>query len=385
MKPLPVILLILLCPNLSGQKITTTQFRGKVISIYPDSIKTLWERIPLINELPDGKYYGFYEGDTSRLRLGISFLNNKVNGEVIEYHSSPPTPLYLTTYKNGIKDGRWIEYSDDTILHEGYYKNGKEDGFAYSYSGPAGQKSEYAKYFYRNDTLIYKIWFKYDSTYYVGDTGYVYESNYTKKLLGYGKTFKDNKFGLWEQFHENGKLKSKGYYELFKEIDENISTRKIGNWTDYHENGKIARKYQYLNNQLFERITTVYSQFDSLGNLLDSNNFINGIGLYREFYPNGRIESEEYYSRTEIYDYLKRFDENGQLRLYDRFKKNKIRIYTHYFENGKTESVERYKYSLTPNSLFAVDGYYHGKQKYYNEDGSLNRIEKYRNGRKIKK
>jgi antitoxin component YwqK of YwqJK toxin-antitoxin module len=369
-KLLRIILLILLSSSILGQETNTIFYRGKEVLLYPaDSITTLWERISLIKHMPDGKYYGFLQGDTSDLRLSISYLNNEINGEVIEYYSDPPTPLYLTTYNNGIKNGHWIEYSDDTILHEGNYLNGKEDGYAYSYTGSKGQKIEYFKGFYRNDTLIYKIWFKDDSTYFVGDTGYIYESNYTGKVLGLGKEFGGYKVGLWTYFYPNGQTKSSGNYLIIKHSDSFSESRKNGKWIDYYENGQIDREYLCeskwpLNNNL----VSVISQYDSSGNLLDPGKLKDGYGTYLEFYPNGFIYTKAKYSNLYNPDYEKVYYENRVLRYIRKFKRNKRLITKLYYPNGKKEMIERTNYVVDSSLDFPAPPL-PGKVRRFDETG----------------
>jgi uncharacterized protein len=351
MRQLSIFFLYLLSTSLSGQVIKTTQFHGKEILVYPDSITTLWERIPLIDSLPDGKYFGFYNGDTSWLRLEITYLNNRINGEVIEYNSNPPTRLYLTTFKNGTKDGHWIEYSDDTILHEGYYSNDKQDGFAYSYAGPDGQKSEYAKYFYRNDTLKYKIWHKYDSTYFVGDTGYVYESNYTGKLLGFGKEIHGDKFGLWKYYYINGQIKSIGDYLIVKHSDSFSESRKNGKWIDYFENGQISREYICDSKwKINDNIITVISQFDSTGKSLDTGTLKDGIGIYKEYFPDGSILIEARYLKPCFPVWFKQYYENGILRIHFKYKKNNKFVSLFYYPTGILNTIEKSVYNCDPDS-----------------------------------
>ena len=375
MKQLSIFLFLLLTASLSGQVIKTAQFNSKEILIYPDSITSLWERIPLINSLPDGKYYGFYNGDTSSLRLEITYLKNRINGEVIEYHSNPPTRLYLTTYKNGIKNGHWIEYSDDTILHEGSYLNDKEDGFAFSYSGPVGQKREYAKYFYRNDTLIYKIWNKYDSTFFVGDTGYVYESNYTGKLLGFGKGINGDKFGTWKYYFANGQLKSIGDYLVVKHSDSFSESRKTGEWIEYFENGQISRVYICDSKwKLNDNIVTVISQFDSTGNSLNPGKLIDGVGIYKEYYPDGSICIEAKYSKPCYPVWFKQYYENGILRIHFKYIRNKKIVSRFYYPNGALKTIEKSVSCCDPDSDI-ISPPAPGRIKRYNEAGKeLNSI-----------
>ena len=100
------------------------------------------------------------------------------------------------SFKNGKKDGSWVEYSDNgQLASKGEYKNGKEEGSWVEYS----------------------------------DNG---------KLASKGELKNGKEEGSWVYYHENGKLFSKGEYKNGKEE---------GSWVEYHENGKLSSKCEYKN------------------------------------------------------------------------------------------------------------------------------------------
>lgn len=303
----PILIALLISSILvQSQEIKQIIYRGENVLIYPDSLFNF--RISQIKEnLPDGNYRGFLRCDTSLLVLRVSYKNMKIEGKLTEYGLDPSNIISITNFKNGLKHGYWCEFSDDTILHEGNYINGMKEGFEYSYAGPKGSKTEYNKCFYKNDTLKYNIWYKYDSTCYVADTGYCHISNYTRKLLGYGKTYKGYKTGLWKQYFENGNLKSVGNYEIVKHSESFSESIKFGKWIDYYENGKISREYicDTSSSPLIDNVYTIICQYDTTGKIIERNSFRERKGLYQEFQKNGNLNTEIFFVNANKYKYLK--------------------------------------------------------------------------------
>src|SRR3989344_2266310 len=168
---LSFLLIFLFSQNIHAQniQIKKTYYCGDSVFTYPsDSIDQT--TIELISSLPDGKYFGFLYNDTTALRLIISYLNGKIQGEYVEYFGSTHSLKKREFYNDGKPQGHWIEYdysAINEIQHEGDYKDGKRNGFQYSYAGKTGDRWKYNTCFYKNDTLIYNLWgADHDSTVY---------------------------------------------------------------------------------------------------------------------------------------------------------------------------------------------------------------------------
>lgn len=371
-----IIILSILYSTVSGQTIERILYRGDSIYVYPTDSITMTD-IKLIDSLSDGKYYGFFKGDTAFLRLEINYLNNRIEGKVIEYYYANRNVDKITNYKNGLKHGYWAEYDyfEDykEILHEGHYENDLEQGFQYSYTGDAGDRWVYNKSFYKNDTLIYNIWQGRDSTYYQNDTGFVYQHDWKENLIGHGKELKNKKVGYWEYYHPNGKIKSKGEYTIIKKSNCYNDSRKHGKWIDYHPNGKISRDYICDSKKKGTWISSILCQYDSLGNILDANNFIDGIGLLKDFYPNGIIHREAFYVSSDFVSYENYYKTNGTISSKEEFTANQ-KTRTEYYVNGRIKSIERFTYFPSDNEIPLL--YYRfGKQEYFNSDGTIKRID----------
>lgn len=99
-------------------------------------------------------------------------------------------------YINGKKEGSWIIYYDNGVLHsKGMYKDDSKDGVWVGY--------------WNNGTLDHK-----------------------------GNWENGKKNGSWTQYHSNGKLWSKGNY---------INGKRVGQWVGYWEKGQLSFKGLYIN------------------------------------------------------------------------------------------------------------------------------------------
>lgn len=381
-----IVVFLLINSCLLGQSINKILYRGDSVFVYPTDSITMVD-IKMIDSLPDGRYCGFFKGDTTFLRIELNYINNVIEGKVIEYYYENRDVKKITNYKKGIKDGYWVEFDYETgykeILHEGFYENGHEQGFQYSYMGEIGNRKVYNKCFYRNDTLIYNIWYGRDSTYYANDTGYVYQYDQQKHLLAFGKEFQHKKIGLWTFFYPNGQIKSVGEYKQIKDSyyvgsDDNpiYEERKNGLWKDFFENGQVSRNYVCSAEKIGNWILTIIEQYDSLGNLLDSARYVNGKGIYIDFYPDGKVQREMYYPDSTFLKYEKYYSPENLLLYKEEFTTKKTKTRTEYYENGKIKSIERFVLSSDESSVPWEEYLRYGKQEYYNKNGTVKRIEK---------
>lgn len=381
-----ILLIIFLVFSISitnGQNIERILYRGDSINIYPTDSITMVD-VKLIPSLPDGKYYGFYYNDTNFLRIVIEYVNQKIEGNVVEYYYANRDTTEITGYHKGIKHGYWAVYEhvdgQSLILHEGEYDHGKKIGFQYSYYGNIGERKVYNKEFYNDDKEVYNIWYGRDSTvFFANDTGYVYEFDGERNIIGTGKSYKMERFGFWKRYLSIPNIWTQGEYELWNWHGEFPDSRPIGIWEDYYPNGQLARKYLYNYEFRKNGIATVIEQYDLDGNLLDSVSFVNGIGLYKEYYPSGKIELEEFYSKSNKLDYKKYYNEFGKLSILIEYPSDSIQVKTCYYSNGKIKSIENYKafirWILDFDEPSPTGFEKFGIQEYYDENGILIRKE----------
>lgn len=350
-------------------QIKKTYYRGDSVLTYPsDSIEQT--TVGIIPSLSDGKYFGFLYNDTADLRLVLTYLNGKIQGEYLEYFGSTHALKKRKFYINGISQGHWIEYdysASGEIQHEGDYRDGKRNGFQYSYSGEIGNRWKYNTCFYKNDTLVYNLWA-------ADHASTVYHNGWAMKYFLYpkskcdssgGKLINGKKEGLWRRYYYNGNLEYIGEYG---------NDRKHGLWKEYYENGKLSEEYICDCKKEGGWIVSVISKHDTSGNNLDVGNFKDGVGKLIEYYPSGKIENEEFYSKIDCPDYKKYFSEQGILIQEEYFKNcEKDGKQKQYHDNGKTSSELTYK-SGEPNGLFISyyeDGTIESRGIYKNVYGSM--------------
>lgn len=98
-------------------------------------------------------YYNYSDGkrqgkaahfhDKDKLYYEENYVDDKIEGEVVYYHFDG-TIRSKGMYKNGEKQGEWINYywGTDKVQSRGSYKNGRRDGIWYSYFEDGRQEPE---------------------------------------------------------------------------------------------------------------------------------------------------------------------------------------------------------------------------------------------------
>ncbi|MEI6684205.1 MAG: toxin-antitoxin system YwqK family antitoxin [Bacteroidota bacterium] len=147
-----------------------------------------------------------------------NYKNGVLNGQSINYGSYNETPMAVTEFSNGKRNGQYRLYYDNAkIQEESTFKNDLKDGLS-RWNSKSGKKlAEYnykmgnfdgiQKTFYENDTLQ-------------SETKYV-----DNKLAGESK-----------EYYRNGKVKESGNY---------VNGLKDGPWTEYDELGKVVKVTKY--------------------------------------------------------------------------------------------------------------------------------------------
>lgn len=155
---------------------------------------------------------------------------------------------------------------------------------------------------------------------------YFYESG-TPKMQG---ELKDgSNWGHWKYYYENGNLSMEGAVFEGKRQDE---------WVHYYEGGSIKRRGKYFDNKKVGIWNYFYETQDAQYGPLKAQAFYeNGVGAYKEFYPNSGIKAEGLY-----------IDGKSE------------GVWTYYHPNGKPQAKGRY-----------ADGLRTGRWEYYHEDAKL--------------
>jgi len=101
--------------NTSNPKIIS--YRGEKIFVFENYIdSTKMYEAP--EKLNDGKYMGFFQNDTSKPVIEVSYFNGKKNGFQKEYDKYDNKLMSITNYKNGKLNGESFTYYDDGKIYE---------------------------------------------------------------------------------------------------------------------------------------------------------------------------------------------------------------------------------------------------------------------------
>jgi antitoxin component YwqK of YwqJK toxin-antitoxin module len=122
-----------------------------------------------------------------------------------------------------------------------------------------------------------------------------------------------NKEGIWEAYHFNGKLWSKGSYKNGKEE---------GYWEYYHDNGKLWSKGSYKNGEK----DGIWEEYWSNGQLDYKGSFKNNLrdGYWEEYWSNGQLWFKGSYKNGEKDGIWERYFGNGQLDYKGSYKNGKL-------------------------------------------------------------
>ncbi len=241
-------------------------------------------------------------------------------------------------------------YPDGALKEQGNYIYGKKNGEwkVYSHNGKLSFKA-----FYENDLVIDSL-IKY------------YITGEKKEIVFYDKN--GNDLGV-KYFHPSGELNS------FAPKDYGFTHGKFNNYDAFGElvihrdyNGGECLSYSYLKD----------------GELIDPI-FINGNGVVKSFYNNGKVASE-YVERDGLYEGpYKRYFSNGKPWIETTYLHDNIHgNYKSYFSDGKLRYEAKYdfgrlngvqkKYNHHGNILSEItfnQGIKDGTSKFYNDNGNL--------------
>ena len=206
-------------------------------------------------------------------------------------------------------------YPNGQVSSEGLMKNGKPEGFWRTYYVTGVVKSEGK----RTNHLLDSIWVFYNQ---VGDTiekidyqigkksGFSYKYNYENKnrpdgyIISKELYVNDKREGTAYTYYDNNNIKSTINY---------VEGKKQGLSFEYSKAGEIITILEYRNNYLTSRERV---------NRVDKNKLKQGI--WKEFYPNGKLHFERMYVDDQLNGYYKEYEENGNLRFAIRYENGKV-------------------------------------------------------------
>jgi antitoxin component YwqK of YwqJK toxin-antitoxin module len=221
-----------------------------------------------------------------------------------------------------------------------------------------------------------------------------YHKNGTIKIEGNRKNFLLD--SIWKFYSESGKIQKSLNYSLGKKngISEifdtsgNVITRenysndiKNGNTITYHINGKTKQiipfkngkaegvSYEYTPDSILISIITYKYGFiekQEKINRRDANG--NKQGLWKEFYSDGKVKTEEKYRDGKLDGYKKEYDSKGEIKNIEKFSNGKVEknaqelikpeIFRSYHDNGYVKYEGTY-----------LNGMPQGTHYHFNKDG----------------
>jgi antitoxin component YwqK of YwqJK toxin-antitoxin module len=241
----------------------------------------------------DGKKEGIWERyyDNGQLSSKVSYKDGKQNGIWERYYDNGQLDM-RGSFKDGKLDGIWESYwNNGQLLYKGYYKNDKKDGIWESYH-PNGKLNYRGSY--KNDKLIEELPLTeseqskkgklFIPRRLSGENSRFIQWNKEQPIVDGERinqfTHNGKKTGIWESYHNNGQLWSKGSYK---------NGKKEGYW-EYYDNGQLISKGLYKDG-LRDGIWEYYwnnGQLNMRGSFKDDKRD----GIWEDYYRNGQLESK---------------------------------------------------------------------------------------------
>jgi len=275
---------------------------------------------------------------------------NNLNAQTKTFHSNGKLKAIGFYDVQHHKTGEWKQYDLDGNLNEiGFFVNGEKNG-------------EW-KTFYKNELTSSK---NYKNGKKDGNWSY-YQNGKLKQIEHYinGKAS-----GVSKSIRENGTLIYIRYYDNGKPIGEH---------KEYYESGKIKKVTTFING----KTTSIKNYYESGGlsatKLLLKNKKIQA----KSFYDDGSIGSVAYIQNFKGWNPIgtvKHYHQNGKLHYKVKYSYTKTTRTKGYYVDGKRK-FKGYKKMLEHKGNYDMEPT--GKWKYYNQNGKLQKIEIWANGKLV--
>lgn len=264
-------------------------------------------------------------------------------------------------------------YEDGSISSEGYIEKGKPNGYWITYYPNGIKESE-------GNRINFEL---------EGNWKFYNESGKIKEEINYQKGEKD---GIHRIYNQDGYLITEENFEngikegmeityypdsissIIKEKIPYQNDQKDGFAYEYGKDGRIISITEYKNG--FLKSKEKINRKDSEGRKQ---------GIWKKFYPNGRMKEEARYKDDLLNGYLKLYSSNGKLEsasLYIKGEKQSddkniadFDINSQYYKDGTLKAT------ILKNKAGKKDGV----SNYFNKDGTVEKTEIYRNGFLFKK
>lgn len=263
-------------------------------------------------------------------------------------------------------------YENGKVSSEGMMREGKPDGYWKTYSPNGKIKSEGNRKNYELDSL----W-----KFYNADGILLTEINYKSgKKEGIKKRWDTDGYILYEEYF-SGDLKSGNSFSYYPpddttEIKGKIKTKtpfekgkENGTAFEYDKNGTIITIWEYSYGVLKKQ--EVINRQDKKGEKQ---------GVWKEFYPSGKVKSETGYINGKKTGYVKTFLENGSLGSIEKYVGDslqkdtpelttKLEVRNEYYEDGRIKKTGTWLYGIAE-----------GTHKEYSPEGKITGAKIYHEG-----
>lgn len=271
---------------------------------------------------------------------------------------------------NGQLDSVWVFYTNDSLIREKIsYLNGKKNGYYYSFRSFFNKDSIKVSYLSSEELYLNNIK--------NGLSTYYHRNGVIKKTVFY-KGGKRN--GLTKVYDKYGNLITVISFIDGREIDRQVINRvrdsiKIGVWKEFYENGRVKRELNYSDGKLHGLL----KEFDLLGELVLTHRYVNGILV------DTVVDIEEEIDIVEKFYNLK--DSTGEF-----IKKSSggfingvpVGVHRTYDSLGRVNSSILYdsEGNIIGKGIVDVEGNKVGDWFYYYKNGNIKSKGKYKNNRR---
>lgn len=381
----------------------------KRIDFYPDG--RILSVTPLAQNRPHGNYVQYYRNGNEAVKG--HFKRGRKNG-CWTWLSPDGKPDSLRTYKNGILDGPWRDYSLGELVVEKTYHLGKLEGKYRVYSGPKqlkvrgsylqdlphgewiwwgenGQKERLVTFDNGRKNGKVKVWsttgkkviegqFAQDLK--TGTWKWYREGHQLDSLVTYRAGIPDGPFKVW---HQNGELAVKGFFQQGKED---------GMWKWWAESGILDSLKTFSRGRLNGPRKVYFSN----GQLALSQTFQDSTlqGEESTYFPSGALESRitfnngeksgdyEIYARPGLPEELGTYMEGKPHGKIQRWYSTGVPASTATYREGTLHGIMRI---YSPSKVIVQESYYvegepHSRFDYFNNH-RLKQVQIFRSGKPV--
>lgn len=290
-------------------------------------------------------------------------------------------------YEKGKLNGKYAKiFTNDEVAEVGTYKDNLKEGGSFKYDIETLRLKEVKSYIHDIPNGPYRAYI------YTGELeseGTYIDGNLHGEYRSY-QTDENDKLFLWQisnyengleqgkvtNFYPGGQIETEfymrdgeiegkciSYFENgnIKEIEEYAKSRLYGLKTTYYENGEIKEATNYFDNYIHGSKT----EYLDNGSKFKESYYKDGVLTKAYHYKKGKLESVENYTFGKLAE-RKTYDENNSLTSHSIYKSG-IHNWKAYYPNGNL----KFEVQLKDNLFF-------GENKYYYENGNLEKVENYK-------